>query len=221
MVSCVVCASRLSVREEAANTLTHALAAVLALAGLVVLVVLASNGGGAARVVGCSIFGACATLLYVTSTAYHGLRAPRAKAILRLFDHSAIFLLIAGTYTPFTLVNLRGPWGWSLLGVTWGLAVLGIVLRVAFGQRLHVPRVVLYVAMGWCAVVAVKPLMAAVPPGGVLLLLVGGVLYTSGIVFYAWRSLPYHHAVWHLFVMGGTFSHFLAVLWYVIPLQQG
>jgi hemolysin III len=208
-------------REEIANSLTHGLGGVLAVAGLSVLVTFAALRGTAWHVVGCSVFGTTLVLLYTVSTLYHSIPSPRAKRVLRAFDHSAIFLLIAGTYTPFALVNLRGPWGWSLMGLVWGLAILGIVLRMARGRRSEKAAVALYIAMGWCAVVAVKPLVAAVAPGGLALILAGGLAYTAGVAFYAWRRLPYHHAIWHVFVMAGSTLHYFAILFYVLPRAGG
>ncbi|HIP97129.1 MAG TPA: hemolysin III family protein, partial [Anaerolineae bacterium] len=140
--------------------------------------------------------------------------------VLRNLDHAAIFLLIGGTYTPFTLVNLRGPWGWSLFGVIWGLAVLGVVFEVTVLRRWKAVSLALYVAMGWAVVVAVKPVLAAIAPGGLLLLFLGGMAYTAGVGFYVWRRLPYHHAIWHVFVLVGSILHFFAVLFYVIPLAR-
>ena len=202
--------------EDIANSLTHGVGAVLAVAGLVVLVLSASRNGTASTVVGCVVFGATLVLLYSASTLYHSLGhgRPRAKAVLRALDHSAIFLLIAGTYTPFTLVSLRGPWGWSLFGVVWGLAVAGIALRLTLRRRPTALFVALYLAMGWCVVVAAKPLLAAVNPGGIALLMAGGLAYSLGVVFYAWRR-PYHHAIWHAFVLAGSAFHYAAVLHYV------
>jgi hemolysin III len=210
-------ASRYSIAEEIANSLTHGVGAVLSVAGLVVLVVLAAARGSAWHVVGSAVFGTTLVVLYTASAVYHGVQAPRAKAVLRAIDHSAILLLIAGTYTPFTLVNLRGPWGWTLFGVIWGLALLGIAFQLATSGERRGLAIALYVAMGWAVVVATKPLLALVPAGGLLLLLGGGVAYTGGLGFYAWRRLPYHHAVWHVFVLIGSALHFLAVLFYVIP----
>ena len=209
-------AERLGRGEEIANSLTHGVGAVLAVAGLVVLALSASRGGTARTVVGCVVFGATLVLLYSASTLYHSLGhgRPRAKAVLRALDHSAIFLLIAGTYTPFTLVSLRGPWGWSLFGVVWGLAVAGIALRLTLRRRPTALFVALYLAMGWCVVVAAKPLLAAVGPGGIALLVAGGLAYSLGVVFYAWRR-PYHHAIWHAFVLAGSAFHYAAVLRYV------
>jgi len=204
--------------EEVANSITHGVGVVFSIAGLAVLTAFASAFGTAWHVVGCSIYGTTQILLYTASTLYHSVPQPRAKAVLRLLDHGAIFLLIAGTYTPFTLVNLRGPWGWSLFGLVWGLAVLGIVLQGVLIRRRAIFAVVPYVAMGWLVVVAAKPLLESVAVGGLILLLAGGLAYTLGSLFYGWRRLPYHHAVWHVFVLAGSVLHFFAVLFYVIPL---
>ncbi len=209
--------ARTIVGEELANSLTHAAGALLAIGGLVVLVTLAALHGDVWKVVSCSIYGGTMVVLYTASTLYHGITAPRAKRVLRVVDHSAIFLLIAGTYTPFTLVTLRGPWGWSLFGTVWGLAVAGIILEVAFHRRWPALALTLYIAMGWVAVVAVKPLLLALPTGGLVLLVLGGLAYTAGIGFYAWKKLPYGHAIWHLFVLAGTVLHFFAILLYVVP----
>ncbi|MEX1311010.1 MAG: hemolysin III family protein [Candidatus Sulfomarinibacteraceae bacterium] len=206
-----------SIGEEIANSLTHGLGALLAIGGTTVLVTLAALHGDVWDVVACSIYGVAMVVLYTASTLYHGITLPRAKEALRVFDHSAIFLLIAGTYTPFTLVTLRGPWGWSVFGVVWGLAAAGIFLEIVFPGRWPALALTLYLGMGWVVVVAVKPLLATLPPGGLVLLLLGGLAYTGGIGFYAWKKLPYNHAIWHLFVLTGTVLHFLAVLYYVVP----
>jgi hemolysin III len=208
--------SRYTLGEEIANSITHGVGGLLAIAGLVVLTTFAALRGSAWHVVACTIFGATMVLLYAISTLYHAIQHPRAKAVLRVLDHSAIFLLIAGTYTPFTLVNLRGPWGWSLFGVIWGLALLGIVFQIGLLRR-PVISVLLYIAMGWTVLVAMKPLIGAVATGGIVLLVSGGLAYTVGIVFYASRQLPYGHAVWHLFVLAGSVLHFFAILFYVVP----
>lgn len=204
--------------EEIANSVIHGVGIVLGIAGLGVLTAFASLRGDAWHIVGCSIFGAALILLYTTSTLYHSIPHPRAKAVMRTLDHSAIFILIAGTYTPFLLVNLRGPWGWSLFGIIWGLALIGIALRVARGRRSTLLSVGLYVGMGWAVVVAIEPMLDGVAPGGLLLLLLGGLAYTLGVVFYVWKRLPYHHAIWHVFVLAGSILHFFAILFYVIPL---
>ena len=206
-----------SVGEEIANSVTHGAGVVLAIAGLAVLTAFAALHGDIWHIVACSIYGAALIICYTTSTLYHSIRVERIRRVLRALDHSAIFLLIAGTYTPFMLVNLRGPWGWSLFGVIWGLAVAGIVLRLVLKGRLHGLVVALYIAMGWVVVVAVQPLLEHVALGGLALLAGGGIAYTVGVIFYKWRRLPYHHAIWHGFVMLGSALHFFAVLFYVIP----
>ncbi len=204
-----------SVGEEVAHVLTHGLGLVVSVGGLVTLVAAAWLRGDVWHIVGGSIFGATLVLLYAASTLYHGIRSPRAKRFFGRLDRAAIFLLIAGTYTPFTLVSLRGGWGWTLLAIIWGLATLGIFLEVA-GHTRRV-SVALHLVMGWLVVIAVEPLVRSVHPDGLLLLALGGVAYTLGVVFYAWQRLPYNHAVWHLFVMAGSTCHFACVLGYVIP----
>lgn len=209
---------RYTPREEIANSLTHGLGIILAIAGLGTLTAFAALYGTASHIVGCSIFGATLILLYTTSTLYHSIPIQKAKAVLRALDHSAIYLLIAGTYTPFSLVNLRGPWGWSLLGLIWTLAILGITTRVLLGRKRTWLSVAFYIAMGWTVLIAIEPLVENVAPGGIRLLVTGGVVYTAGTIFYMWRKLPYHHAIWHVFVLLGSIFHFFAILFYVIPL---
>jgi len=208
---------RYSTGEEIANSITHGLGILLSIAGLVVLTTFASRFGNTWHIVSCSVFGATLILLYTASTLYHSIRYPRAKTVLRIVDHSAVFLLIAGTYTPFALVSLRGPWGWSLFGLVWGLAVLGIIFKVSLLSRWVLASVGLYVGMGWVGVLAIKPLLATVAPGGLALMFLGGLAYTAGVGFYIWHRLPYHHAVWHGFVLAGSIFHFFAILFYVIP----
>jgi len=210
-------APRYTCAEEIANGVTHGIGALLAIAGLAVMTAYASLHGDAWHIVACSIFGATLILLYTASTLYHSIPHEKAKAVLRSLDHSAIFLLIAGTYTPFTLVSLRGPWGWSLFAVIWTLAVTGILLRLFLRGRLHGLVVALYVAMGGVFVAATQPMLERVATGGLLLLAGGGLAYMVGIAFYKWRSLRYHHAVWHGFVLLGSSLHFFSVLFYVIP----
>jgi len=156
-------------------------------------------------------------LLYAASTLYHGVYHPRAKRVLQQLDHAAIFLLIAGSYTPFALVTLRGGWGWTLLALVWGLAVLGIALQLARRSKVSRPLVPIYLVMGWLAVIAIGPLVRSMHSEGLVLLFLGGIAYTLGVVFFAWRRLPYNHAVWHLFVLAGSACHFSCVLGYVIP----
>ncbi len=206
-----------SLGEEVAHAVTHGLGLLLSLAGLAILVAASSKTGDVWHLVGCSIFGTTLVLLYAASTLYHATPGSRAKGVFQRFDHAAIFLLIAGTYTPFTLVSLRGGWGWTLLALVWTLAILGIVLQVTVPSWARRFSVLLYLAMGWLGVVAVEPLARSVHPDGLALLILGGVTYTLGVIFYAWRRLPYNHAVWHIFVMAGSACHFSCVLGYVIP----
>ncbi len=204
-----------TVREEVANSITHGLGAGLSIAGLSVLVSLAALHGDAWRVVSFSIYGATLVLLYLASTFYHSFPWPRVKGVFHVIDHAAIYLLIAGTYTPFTLVSLRGPWGWSLFGIMWGLALSGIALKVIFFGRARILSVAVYVAMGWFVLVAIKPTLGALSPKALAWVATGGLAYTMGVVFYAWKRLPFNHAAWHLFVMGGSICHFFAILFYV------
>jgi hemolysin III len=203
--------------EEIAHAVTHGVGLVLSIAGLAVLVAAASVRGDAWHVVGCAVFGATLVMLYTASTLYHSIRHQRAKRVLRQLDHAAIYFLIAGSYTPFTLVSLRGGWGWTLLALVWGLAVLGITLQVTKPSVRRRPSVPIYLAMGWLVVIAFGPLVRSLESQGLLLLVLGGFAYTVGLVFYAWRRLPYNHAVWHLFVLAGSVCHFACVLGYVIP----
>ncbi len=207
-----------STGEEIANSVTHGVGLILAIAGLAVLTAFASRLGNAWHVVSCTIFATTLILQYTFSTLYHSIQLPRAKSVLRVFDHSAIFLLIAGTYTPFMLVNLRGTWGWTLFGIVWTLAILGVLFQVSLLRRWQGISLALYIGMGWVVVIAIKPMIASVAPGGLILLLLGGLAYTSGVVFYLWERLRYNHAIWHGFVLTGSILHFFAVLFYVIPL---
>jgi len=201
--------------EELANSLSHGLGLIAALVATPFLVLQAVRQGDAAFMVGASVFAATMVLLYLASTLYHALPVGRAKRVFRVIEHSAIFLLIAGTYTPFTLGVLRGTWGWSLLGVVWGSAVAGVVLK-ALNRLTHpILTTSLYLLMGWLIVIAAEPLSERVPPAGLLWLVAGGLAYTIGVFFFALDSrLRYGHFIWHLFVMAGTACHYFAVLWY-------
>lgn len=210
-----------SLGEEIANAVTHGLGVVLAIAGLAVMTAFAALYGDAWHITACAIFGASLILCYATSTLYHSIQIEKVRRVLRTLDHSAIFLLIAGTYTPFMLVSLRGPWGWSLLVAIWALALAGIALRLLLRGRLHGLVVALYVLMGWVVVVALEPMLERVATGGLVLLAAGGLAYTGGVAFYKWRRLPYHHAIWHGFVLAGSTLHYFAVLLYVIPRPAG
>lgn len=211
-------ASPYSPAEELANSLTHGVGVVLSIAGLAVLVGFASVFGTAWHIVSCSIYGATQIALYTASTLYHSIPLPRAKAVLRLLDHAAIFLFIAGSYTPFALVNLRGPWGWSILVIIWAAALAGVVMQNRLMHQRSWVTALPYVVMGWVVVMAIEPLTQTVAPSGIALLVAGGAAYTLGVVFYAWRRLPFSHAIWHGFVLVGSALHFFAVLFYVIPL---
>jgi hemolysin III len=208
---------RYTTGEEIANSVTHGLGALMSLVGLILLSVYAGMRGDAWHQTAVAIFGATLILLYLASTLYHSLPGARVKAVLRILDHAAIYLLIAGTYTPFTLVTLRGPWGWSLFGVVWGLALVGVILAATSLGKHRVLGMTIYMGMGWVILVAFKPLLGALAPAGIGLLAAGGLLYTVGIVFYAWRSLRYHHTVWHLFVLAGSILHYFTVFFYVLP----
>ncbi len=204
-----------SLGEEIANSITHGIGAALSIAALVLLVVFAALRGDAWRVVGFSIFGSSLFILYLTSTLYHSFTNRRVKRIFRVLDHSMVFILIAGSYTPITLTVLRGPWGWTLFGLIWGLAIFGIVMKIAFFDRFNTLSVVLYILMGWLVVIALKPLLSAAPMGLMIWMGIGGLSYTLGVIFYAWERLPFNHAVWHLFVLGGSISHFFGMLFHL------
>jgi hemolysin III len=208
--------SRYTPREEVANSVIHGIGIVLSIVGLTVLVALAALHGTARDVVAGSIFGATLVLVYTTSTLYHGVPVARARGVLRKLDHIAIFLLIAGTYTPFTIAALGGAMGWTLFAVIWGLALLGIVFEFSALRRHTWLAVTLYLLMGWAGLVAIKPLAATLAPGGLALLLLGGAAYTLGVLFYVWRRLPYSHAIWHAFVLAGSVLHYLAILLYIV-----
>ena len=208
---------RYSFYEELANSITHGIGILFALSALGVLTAFSSLFGTVWHIVSCSVYSGTMILMYTASTLYHSIPWPKAKSVLRILDHSAIFLLIAGTYTPFTLVSLNGVWGWALFGTIWGLAVAGILCEIFLLRKYRFLAIIIYVAMGWAIVVAIKPLMASVPSGGLWLLLIGGLFYTFGIIFYVSRRMPFNHAVWHLFVLAGTVFQFFAILLYVIP----
>lgn len=201
--------------EEIANSLSHGIGLVAALVGTPFLIMHAARHGDAGFIVGTSVFSATMIFLYLASTLYHALPMGKAKGVFRIIEHSAIFLLIAGTYTPFTLGVLSGAWGWTLFGVVWGLAVTGVALK-AFNKASHpILFTGLYLLMGWVIVIAVDPLLARVPTAGLIWLLAGGLSYTAGVVFFATDSrLQYGHLIWHLFVLAGNTCHYFAVLWY-------
>jgi hemolysin III len=205
-------------REELANALTHGAGFVASLIGLPILVLSAANRGERAALVGASVFGAALVALYASSTLYHAISHPTLKQKMRVLDHAAIYLLIAGTYTPFTLGVLRGRWGWTLFGIVWTLAALGVLFKVVFGSGAMAKlSTAVYVAMGWVAIIAAKPLIASMDKAGLALLVGGGLFYTGGVVFYVDKRRAWTHPVWHLFVLGGSICHYFAVLFYSAP----
>ncbi|HEY3134591.1 MAG TPA: hemolysin III family protein [Blastocatellia bacterium] len=203
--------------EELANGITHGIGLALSIVGLAVLTVLSILRGDVWQIAGCTTFGVTLVLLYAASTLYHSFRAPGLKRVLKILDHAAIYLLIAGTYTPFTLVNLRGFWGWTLFALVWGLSVFGIAWKFFHVERFQLVSTLTYIAMGWLALIAIKPLLAAVPLSGIMWLVAGGLFYTIGASFLGLKRVPYHHAIWHVFVMAGSVCHYFAVMFYVLP----
>ena len=198
--------------EEIANSITHGVGVLLSIAALVILVVIALKYGDIWHLVSFSIFGTTLILLYLASTLYHSFPQQAVKRILKIIDHSAIFLLIAGTYTPFMLVHLRSPLGWTLFGVVWGLALGGIVLKSFYMSRFKRLSLVLYIFMGWLSVFAFQEMLQHMSYNAILFLILGGVFYTSGVIFYVWKRLPYGHAIWHVFVLAGSIFHFFSVI---------
>lgn len=203
--------------DELASSVIHGIGILLSIAALAALVMRTAQAGSASDVLASAVYGMSLVALYSASTLYHAIRLESARRWLRTLDHIAIFLLIAGTYTPFTLIALRGAWGWSLFGMVWSLALLGSTLELGMFKRYRRFAVLLYVAMGWIGIVAFRPLLAHLQFGGMVLLLAGGAAYTLGVPFYLWRKLPYHHSVWHVFVLAGSVLQFLAVFFYVVP----
>jgi len=208
---------RQSLGEEIANSITHGIGAALATAALTILLVFAALKGDVWSVVSFAIYGTSLVLMYTSSTLYHAFTHKKAKQYFRIMDHSAIFLLIAGTYTPITLLPLRDTnWGWTIFGLIWGMAILGILFKLMFYGKLEKLSVIFYVLMGWLAVIAIKPMLANLPIGLLIWIAIGGLSYTIGIIFYAWNKLPYSHSIWHLFVLGGSIAHFFGILLYLV-----
>jgi len=202
--------------EEITNAILHGIGLGLAIAALVVLVVLASIFGDVWYIVSFSIYGSTLIILYLSSTLYHSFPKGKVKDIFRIFDHASIYLLIAGTYTPLTLISLRGSLGWTIFGIVWGITVLGIVYKIFWIERFKIFSTVLYIIMGWLVIFAIKPLLAVLNMTSIVFLVLGGVLYTVGTIFYAWDKMKYNHAIWHLFVLGGSICHFFTVL-FLLP----
>jgi len=203
-----------TVGEEIANSLSHGVGLTLAIIATPILIIAASRNGTALNIIGVTVFAASMIALYFASTFYHALRHEKAKRFFRVLDHGAIFLLIAGTYTPFTLGVMRGPWGWTLFGLIWGLAIIGLTMKAVFGTRYSRLSVVLYLVMGWLVVIAAPEVIQRVPFSGLAWIIAGGIAYTGGVGFYAAHRVRYAHFAWHLFVIAGTVCHFFAVLWY-------
>jgi hemolysin III len=200
--------------EEIANSVSHGVGLLAALAAFPILIMAALQRGSAVEVAAASVFATTVVLLYLTSTLFHAFPQSRAKRVFQVLDHSAIYLLIAGTYTPFTLGVLRGPWGWTLFGLVWGMAVIGILLKAIGGIRYNTLSTLVYIAMGWLVVIAADAVWAQVPMRGIFWLFAGGVAYTAGAVFFLAERIRFFHFVWHLFVIAGTACHVNAVLWY-------
>ncbi len=201
-----------SLGEEIANSITHGIGAALSIAAFVLLVVFASKYGDIWRIVSFSIYGSTLFFLYLASTLYHSFTNRSVKRFFRILDHSSIYLLIAGTYTPVTLVSMRGPWGWTLFGLIWAMAIGGIIAKIFLIEKYEIVSTLLYVAMGWLIVIAFKPMLQMVPKDLIIWLFIGGLCYTLGLIFYACKKVPYFHFIWHLFVLGGSISHFLGML---------
>jgi len=201
----------LSSGEEIVTSITHGIGALLSIVALVVLIIMAGNHGDALHLVSYSIYGSTLILLYLSSTLYHGFSSPRIKNLFARFDHISIFLLIAGTYTPILLTNIRGIWGWSLFGVIWGIAITGAVIRAIYLHRFRKLMVAVYLLMGWMFVIAGKQIYLSLPSVSITFLVLGGIAYSVGVVFYMWRRLPYAHGIWHLFVLAGSVLHFFAI----------
>lgn len=205
--------------EEIANSITHGIGALLSIAALVILIVFSVLYGNAWHIVSFTIYGTTMFILYMSSTLVHSFPEGKAKDIFEIFDHSSIYFYIAGTYTPFLLVVIKGPLGWSLFGIVWGLAFAGTVFKCFFAKKYLLTSTLLYVVMGWMIVFAWKPLVNNLAPEGLMYLIIGGLLYTFGAVFYVWRGFRFHHAVWHLFVIAGSAALFFCILFYVLPVN--
>lgn len=203
--------------EEILNSATHGIGALLSIVALVLMLVKASKYGDGWLITSTAIYGSTLIILYLTSTVYHAFKFTKARIFFNLLDHSAIYLLIAGTYTPFALVTLRGPLGWTLFGIIWGLTIGGIIYKLFFMNKWRIISTAIYVLMGCIGVMAIRSFLKDVPTGGLYFLLAGGLSYIVGVVFYIWQRIPFFHLIWHLFVLGGSICHFFAILIYIIP----
>lgn len=205
--------------EEIANAITHGVGALLAIAALVLLVVFSSKYGNVWYIVSYSIYGTMLVILYIASTLYHSLPGRNIKHLFQIFDHSSIYLLIAGTYTPYILTKLRNPLGWTIFGIVWGLAVIGIIMKTFWVTKYVGLSTIIYVIMGWLIIIDFKPLMHAMPHAGLILLIVGGILYTVGAVLFMFDNIPYNHAIWHIFVLAGSTCHFFSIIKYLLIIK--
>jgi len=208
---------RYSIGEDIANSVTHGIGAILSLVGTALLLYRASGTGTALHLASFAVYGTTLVLLHLSSTLYHAIRHPGARRVFWVFDHCSIYLLIAGTYTPFLLLSLWGKWGLTLLVVIWSLAIVGIVMKSVFIGRLRVLSLIFYLLMGWMIVLAARELWLKVPHPALIYVAIGGGFYTLGTIFYGWKRLPFNHAIWHLFVLGGSVSHYLGILFYLTP----
>ncbi len=204
-----------SLGEEIANSITHGIGVAISVAILVLLVVFTAKRGDTWRIVSFSIFGSSLFILYMASTLYHSFPQKRVKHFFRIMDHSSIYILIAGSYTPITLISMRGVWGWTIFGLVWGLSILGIIFTVFLIGRFKIISTAIYLFMGWLILIAIKPMILMVPRGMIIWLFIGGAFYTLGIIFYLWKKMPYHHMIWHIFVLAGSISHFFGMLFYL------
>ncbi|APD06244.1 hemolysin-3 like protein [Flavobacteriaceae bacterium UJ101] len=207
-----------SKKEEIANAITHGIGIILSIIGLVYMLVYSIQNGDISHITGSIIFGSTLIIMYTCSTLYHTFQTEKRKVFFRKLDHIAIYLLIAGSYTPFTLITLKDTaWGWSIFGIIWALALFGIIYKLTPLNRYKKLSLILYLGMGWLVVLAAKPMIESLDTNGLWLLIIGGLTYTLGVIFYVWEKLPFNHAIWHVFVLGGSICHFFAVFWYVIP----
>ncbi|PKN52192.1 MAG: hemolysin D [Deltaproteobacteria bacterium HGW-Deltaproteobacteria-13] len=208
-----------SLKEEIFNSIIHGVGIIISIAALITMVFFSSRYGNTAHIISSTIFGLALVLLYTASTLYHSFQKPKIKHTFKIIDHSCIYILIAGTYTPFMLVTLRGTLGWTIFSIVWSLTLLGILFKVFFINRFQIISTIAYILMGWLIIFALSPLYHALPETAIFWLVAGGIIYTLGTIFYAWDKLPFNHAIWHSFVLAGSICHFFAIMFYVVPLK--
>jgi hemolysin III len=211
--------SQYSFIEEIFNSITHGIGIIISIAALIIMVIFSSRYGSAIDIVSSTIFGISLVLLYTASTLYHSFQKPGLKHTFKIIDHSCIYILIAGTYTPFMLITLNGTLGWTIFSVVWSLTIGGILFKVFFINRLETISTIAYIIMGWLIIFAIKPLYQALPGSALALIVSGGLIYTLGTIFYAWEKLPFNHSIWHSFVLAGSICHFFAIMFYVLPVK--